>query len=86
VLLFDEPTRGIDVAAKDMVYQLLRDLAAEGKGVVFVSSELSELMAVCDRILVMSAGRIAAEFFAGQWSQEMKPGPPSAATSKRPTA
>ena len=70
VLLFDEPTRGIDVAAKDMVYQLLRDLAADGKAVVFVSSELTELMAVCDRILVMSAGRIAAEFLPGEWTQE----------------
>ena len=62
VLLFDEPTRGIDVAAKETIYQLLRDLAAEGKAVVFVSSELPELMALCDRILVMSAGRIAAEY------------------------
>lgn len=70
VLLFDEPTRGIDVAAKDTIYQLLRDLAAEGKAVVMVSSELTELMALCDRILVMSAGSIAAEFLPGQWSQE----------------
>ena len=70
VLLFDEPTRGIDVAAKDMVYQLLRDLAADGKAVVFVSSELTELMALCDHILVMSAGRIAAEFLPGEWTQE----------------
>lgn len=70
VLLFDEPTRGIDVAAKDLIYQLLRDLAAEGKAVVMVSSELTELMALCDRILVMSAGRIAAEFFPGNWTQE----------------
>jgi len=70
VLLFDEPTRGIDVAAKDTIYQLLRDLAAEGKAVVMVSSELTELMALCDRILVMSAGTIAAEFLPGQWSQE----------------
>ena len=70
VLLFDEPTRGIDVAAKDTIYQLLRDLAGEGKALVMVSSELTELMALCDRILVMSAGRIAAEFLPGQWSQE----------------
>ena len=70
VLLFDEPTRGIDVAAKDMVYQLLRELAADGKAVVFVSSELTELMAVCDRLLVMSAGRIAAQFLPGEWTQE----------------
>ncbi len=70
VLLFDEPTRGIDVAAKDRIYQLLQDLAAAGKAVVFVSSELTELMAVCDRILVMSAGRIAAQFLPGEWTQE----------------
>jgi ribose transport system ATP-binding protein len=70
VLLFDEPTRGIDVAAKDVIYQLLRDLATEGKAVVMVSSELTELMALCDRILVMSAGSIVAEFLPGQWSQE----------------
>ncbi len=70
VLLFDEPTRGIDVAAKDMIYQLLRELAAEGKALVVVSSELTEVMALCDRILVMSAGRIAAEFLPGQWTQE----------------
>ena len=70
VLLFDEPTRGIDVAAKDMIYQLLRDLVAEGKAIVVVSSELTELMALCDRILVMSAGRLVAEFLPGQWTQE----------------
>ena len=70
VLLFDEPTRGIDVAAKDVIYQLLRDLATEGKAVVMVSSELTELMALCDRILVMSAGRIAAQFLPGEWTQE----------------
>jgi len=69
VLLFDEPTRGIDVAAKDRIYQLLRDLAAEAKGIVVVSSELPELLALCDRILVMSAGQIVAEFLPGNWSQ-----------------
>jgi ribose transport system ATP-binding protein len=69
VLLFDEPTRGIDVAAKDRIYQLLRDLAAEAKGLVVVSSDLPELLALCDRILVMSAGRIVAEFLPGNWSQ-----------------
>jgi len=70
VLLFDEPTRGIDVAAKDTVYQLVHDLAAEGKALVVVSSELTELMSLCDRILVMSAGRIVAEFLPGHWTQE----------------
>jgi ribose transport system ATP-binding protein len=70
VLLFDEPTRGIDVAAKDTIYELLRGLAAKGKAIVIVSSELVELMALCDRIVVMSDGRIAAEFLPGEWSQE----------------
>jgi ribose transport system ATP-binding protein len=70
ILLFDEPTRGIDVAAKDTIYQLLRDLADAGKAVVVVSSELTELTMICDRLLVMSAGRISAEFLAGGWTQE----------------
>jgi ribose transport system ATP-binding protein len=70
MLLFDEPTRGIDVAAKDTLYQLFRDLAADGKAVVVVSSELTELMALCDRILVMSAGHITGEFLPGEWTQE----------------
>lgn len=70
VLLFDEPTRGIDVAAKDLIYDLLRQLAAEGKAVVVVSSDLTELMAIAHRIAVMSAGKIAAEFEPGEWSQQ----------------
>lgn len=70
VLLFDEPTRGIDVAAKDTIYALLHELAEQGKALVVVSSELTELMALCDRIVVMSAGRIAGEFTPGNWSQE----------------
>ncbi len=70
VLLFDEPTRGIDVAAKDTIYQLLRDLAAAGKTVMVVSSDLVELMSLCDRILVMSAGQMAAEFTPENWTQE----------------
>lgn len=70
ILLFDEPTRGIDVAAKDAIYGLLRDLAGEGKAVVVVSSELVELMTLCDRLLVMSQGRITAEFTPDNWTQE----------------
>ncbi|MBW3628423.1 MAG: sugar ABC transporter ATP-binding protein [Gemmatimonadetes bacterium] len=60
VLLFDEPTRGIDVEAKEMVYRVLGELAAAGKALVVVSSELEELLAICDRIAVMSAGKMAA--------------------------
>ena len=70
ILLVDEPTRGIDAGAKDLVYQVLRELAAEGKAILMVSSELTELMALCDRILVMSAGRITAEFTPREWTQE----------------
>lgn len=70
VLLFDEPTRGIDVPAKDSIHALLRSLAAAGKAIVVVSSDLPELMALCDRIIVMSAGAIAGEFLPDDWSQE----------------
>jgi ribose transport system ATP-binding protein len=70
VLIFDEPTRGIDVGAKFEIYHMLAELAEKGKAVVVVSSDTKELMAVCDRIMVMSAGRVAATFARGEWSQE----------------
>ncbi len=70
VLLLDEPTRGIDVGAKYEIYQLIIDLAKEGKGVIMVSSEMPELLGVCDRILVMSGGRLAGEVDARNTSQE----------------
>jgi ribose transport system ATP-binding protein len=70
VLLLDEPTRGIDVAAKQTVYRLLNDLAAGGKALVVVSSELPELLAICDRIAVLSAGRLVATFVRGNWSED----------------
>ncbi|HZM01784.1 MAG TPA: sugar ABC transporter ATP-binding protein [Candidatus Saccharimonadales bacterium] len=70
ILLFDEPTRGVDVAAKDAIHQLLRELAGDGKALVVVSSELTELMSLCDRILVMSAGQITGEFRPGDWTRE----------------
>jgi len=70
VLLFDEPTRGIDVAAKIAVYRVLNELAARGKALVVVSSELAELMALCDRIAVMSAGRLVTTFARGEWSED----------------
>ncbi len=57
VLLLDEPTRGIDVGAKYEIYQLMNKLASEGKGIIVVSSEMPELLGICDRILVMSNGR-----------------------------
>lgn len=62
VIIFDEPTHGIDVGAKADIYQLLRELSEEGKGIVLVSSELPEVLNVCDRILVFRDGRIVHEF------------------------
>lgn len=59
VLLLDEPTRGIDVGAKYEIYQLMNDLAKEGKGIIMVSSEMAELLGTTDRILVMSNGKLA---------------------------
>ena len=70
VLLLDEPTRGIDVGAKYEIYQLILDLANKGKTVVMVSSEMPELLGVCDRIVVMSGGRVAGEVDARNTTQE----------------
>jgi len=61
IILFDEPTRGIDVGSKSEIYKIMRQLANEGKGVIMVSSELPELLSVCDRILVFRKGEISAE-------------------------
>ena len=70
VLLLDEPTRGIDVGAKYEIYQLILDLANNGKTVIMVSSEMPELLGVCDRIVVMSGGRVAGEVDARNTTQE----------------
>ncbi|MBM4038688.1 MAG: sugar ABC transporter ATP-binding protein [Planctomycetes bacterium] len=70
VLLLDEPTRGVDVGAKFAIYGLLAGLAEGGKAIVMASSDLLELLAVCDRIAVMSAGRLAATFARGEATQD----------------
>ncbi|MQR00620.1 sugar ABC transporter ATP-binding protein [Glaciimonas soli] len=70
IMLFDEPTRGIDIGAKFEIYQLLAELAQQGKGLVIVSSDLRELMLISDRIAVMSAGSLVKTFERGQWSQD----------------
>jgi len=70
VLIMDEPTRGIDVGAKYEIYKLMGDLAAEGKALVIVSSELPELIGMCDRIYVMCKGEIAGELSRDQFTQE----------------
>lgn len=68
IMLLDEPTRGIDVGAKIEIYELMDRLAAEGKAVVLVSSELPELIGMCDRIIMLAAGRIGGEFKRGEFS------------------
>ena len=70
ILILDEPTRGIDVGAKYEIYQLIQDLAKQGKAVVMVSSEMPELLGVCNRIVVMSGGRVAGEVDADNTTQE----------------
>jgi len=70
IYLFDEPTRGIDVGAKYEIYQLMINLAKEGKSILVVSSELPELLGICDRILVMSGGQITGTLDAAQTNQE----------------
>jgi ribose transport system ATP-binding protein len=69
VLLFDEPTRGIDVSARAAIHRLLSGLAHRGKAVVVASSDLDELMSICDRIGVLSAGRLVQVLERGAWSR-----------------
>ncbi|MCG5221006.1 sugar ABC transporter ATP-binding protein [Streptosporangium sp. KLBMP 9127] len=66
VLLLNEPTRGVDVEAKEHIYALLRDLADEGSGIVVVSSEIEELFLVCDRLLVLNSGRVVLDRETGE--------------------
>ncbi|MBQ7333018.1 MAG: sugar ABC transporter ATP-binding protein, partial [Clostridia bacterium] len=70
VLLLDEPTRGIDVLAKYEIYKLIIELAAKGRGVILISSEMPELLGISDRILVMSAGKVAGEIATSEATQE----------------
>lgn len=70
LLIFDEPTRGVDVGAKREIHHLIRQLAAQGVGILLISSELPEVLALSDRILVMRAGRIEGELPAAEATQE----------------
>jgi ABC-type sugar transport system ATPase subunit len=70
LIFLDDPARGIDVGAKEDIYQIIEQLASEGKGILLVSSELPELLRCCDRILVLKEGRIVAELNAGKTTQE----------------
>lgn len=71
LLIFDEPTKGIDVGSKNEIYQIMRDLANRGKGILMVSSELPELLSVCDRIAIISAGRMVAIVNQDQFKEEI---------------
>jgi putative multiple sugar transport system ATP-binding protein len=70
VLILDEPTRGIDVGAKYEIYTIVNKLVASGKAVLVISSELPELLGICDRIYTLSAGRITGEVPVGDATQE----------------
>ena len=70
VLILDEPTRGIDVGAKYEIYCIMNDLVAQGKSVVMISSEMPELLGMCDRIYVMNEGNMVGEFTAQEATQE----------------
>ena len=70
VLILDEPTRGIDVGAKYEIYTIINQLASEGKSVIFISSELPEILGMSDRIYVVNEGRIVGEFTRDEATQE----------------
>ena len=70
VLIMDEPTRGIDVGAKYEIYTIINELAASGKSVIVISSEMPELLGTCDRVYVLSEGEIAGELHRDELSQE----------------
>ena len=71
IIIFDEPTRGIDIGAQRDIYLLINNLAKEGKAVIVISSEMAEVMGICDRILVMAEGRINGEVQREEFSQEV---------------
>jgi ABC-type sugar transport system ATPase subunit len=71
IFIFDEPTRGVDVGAKAEIHRLMRRLADEGKGVLMISSDLPEVLAMSDRVLVMRRGRLTAEFDRSEATEEV---------------
>jgi ribose transport system ATP-binding protein len=70
ILIFDEPTRGIDVGAKNEIYKLMNKLAAEGKAIIMISSEMTEILRMSDRIIVMCEGRITGQIDIAEATQE----------------
>jgi ribose transport system ATP-binding protein len=70
IFILDEPTKGIDVGSKVGIFHIINDLVAGGAGIILISSELPELLGMCDRILVMREGEIRGEFLRAEFSQE----------------
>ena len=70
ILIFDEPTRGIDVGAKNEIYKLMNQLAAEGKAIIMISSEMTEILRMSDRIVVMCEGKKTGELDISEATQE----------------
>ena len=70
LFIFDEPTRGIDVGAKEEIYAIINNVVKNGKGVLMISSELPEILGMSDRILVMCQGRIVGEFSRSEATEE----------------
>ncbi|MBT2735005.1 sugar ABC transporter ATP-binding protein [Bacillus sp. ISL-7] len=70
ILILDEPTRGIDIGAKAEIYKIISDFASSGKSVIVISSEMPELFGICDRIIVMSEGKMTGEFTRKEFDQE----------------
>ena len=71
ILIFDEPTRGIDVGAKNEIYKLMNSLAAQGKSIIMISSEMTEILRMSDRIVIMCEGRVTGEIKIEDATQEM---------------
>ena len=70
IIIMDEPTRGIDVGAKSEIYDIISDLAGQGKAIIMISSELPEIIGMCDRTIIMHEGDITGELDRSEFSQE----------------
>ena len=70
ILIFDEPTRGIDVGAKQEIYKLMNQLVEEGRSILMISSEMEELLGMSDRILVLHEGKLSGELSKNEFSQD----------------
>ena len=71
LLIIDEPTRGVDVGAKQEVYKIIKDLSNQGTSIMLISSELPEIIGVCDRTIVMQSGKINGEISKKDFSEEL---------------